>query len=254
MPKDLGQTPLAGLPQTTRKSKVQSDNDWFDRNRQPQQTLADFRLSEPRRRDYQRQHWIPAVFVVLVGLGLLGFLLDSNSDEQSTTTSNAEALGSAKEHGVAADGPSLLAHADNPPDETQQGYTTYYISRAQARPEPTTYYQCVRGGQVVLSDAPCAADAPAQVLDPSKLNHYSAPPPVRLQASSNVLQYNPPALQPRQRTHADAGETQCHYLEQMIANLNARMRSGYGSQEGEYLHEQYRDLTDAYYKAHCTKF
>ena len=254
MSKDLGQTPLAGPPQTTRKSKVQSDNDWFDRNRQPKQTLADFRLSEPRRRDHQRQHWISAVFVVLVGLGLLGLLLNSNSEDQSPTTSNAEALDSVKEKSATAEGPTLHIHADNPPDETQQGYTTYYVPGAQTRSAPTTYYRCVRGGHVVLSDAACAANASARILDPSKLNHYSAPPPVYLQASGDVLQDTPLAAQSRQRAQADAGETQCHYLEQMIADLNARMRSGYGNLEGEYLHERYRDLTDAYHKAHCTKF
>ena len=232
---------------------MSSNNDWFNQNLKRPEPLDTYRTATPRTRDYQRQHWIPAVLVTLLAPGILLVALggrdalppppeanSSSTTGKGTTTSN---------------GPSLHIHAHNPPEDDRRVYYRYTAPQSITRAAPLAYYECIRNDQKTLSDAPCSASAATRTLDTSRLNHYSAPPPVRRQVTSSTPTDNETAPEPRAAPiQAAAGETQCHYLEQHIANIDARMRTGYGSQEGEYLHEQRREATDAYHKAYCTKF
>lgn len=232
---------------------MSSDNDWFNRDLKRPETIDTYRTATHRTRDYQRQHWIPAVLVGLLALGMLIVAIggrDALPPAAEANSSSTPATGTTTPHG-----PSLHIHAHNSPEDDGPTYYRYTAPQLVTRSAPLTYYQCVRNGQKILSDAPCSVSAAARTLDTSQLNHFSAPPPVRRQASSFAPENNETAPEPRAAPlQAAAGETQCHYLEKHIANIDARMRTGYGSQEGEYLHEQRREATDAYHKAHCTKF
>lgn len=124
-------------------------------------------------------------------------------------------------------------------------------SRAtDAAPAIATVFECAGPQGRELSDRPCGDDArrvevaapngmlPAQV--PSRSNSSS---PNNLRARTP-----PPAAAPN--AYSDA---QCAEIDSAINRINARMRSAYTSQEGEWFRQQLRDLSDRRWQAHCRK-
>ena len=109
-------------------------------------------------------------------------------------------------------------------------------------------YECMVNGQRVVSDHPCGADAQARTLvvdrpDPRDVARQQqrtwaaqagSPPQVKPPARSSVRS---PVV-----TESLPNQTACHAIDQAIADLNARMRAGYTSQEGEWLRARWHDL------------
>ena len=114
-------------------------------------------------------------------------------------------------------------------------------------------YECIVNGQRVVSDHPCGADAQARTLvvdqpDPRDAARQQrqtwaaqagsgSAPRVAVPARSSV-----PSQVPQVAPVASANEAACEAIDQAIANLNARMRQGYDSQEGEWLRARWHDL------------
>jgi hypothetical protein len=106
-------------------------------------------------------------------------------------------------------------------------------------------YECLVNGQRVVSDHPCGADAQARTLvvdqpDPrdvvrqrQRTGAAQARSPPRSSVASQVTQVAPVA---------SSNEAACEAIDQAIANLNARMRAGYTSAEGEWLRAEWHDL------------
>lgn len=124
-------------------------------------------------------------------------------------------------------------------------------SRAtDAAPPIATVFECAGPQGRVLSDRPCGDDttvvevpAPNGMLPARVPNRSNSPSPNNLRA-----QTLPSAAAPNARNDA-----LCAHFESEIDRINARMRSAYTSQEGEWFRQQLRDLSDRRWQANCRK-
>jgi hypothetical protein len=98
-------------------------------------------------------------------------------------------------------------------------------------------FQCVVQGQRVFSDSQCAPDAKTVAIPES---NRMPPPP--LVYSPGVDLRGPVRIDDEETEAAIVGKKNCAYIEQAIERLDERMRHGYGSVEGERLHQLHRDL------------
>jgi hypothetical protein len=110
-------------------------------------------------------------------------------------------------------------------------------------------YECDGDNQRVLSDQPCAVDA--AVRDVAAPNRMIA-------QDTRVLYeqaYRPRPPQPPSRTDRryDHRVEICRQIERDIDRINARMRRGYSSWEGELFRESLRQLSKARYDARCIR-
>jgi hypothetical protein len=114
-------------------------------------------------------------------------------------------------------------------------------------------YECLVNGQRVVSDHPCGADAQVRTLvvdrpDPRDVARQqqrtwaaqagSGPAP-RVAAPARSAA---PSQVPQVAPVASPNEAACEAIDQAIANLNARMRAGYTSAQGEWLRAEWHDL------------
>ena len=111
-------------------------------------------------------------------------------------------------------------------------------------------YECVVKGQRVLSDRPCGPEAQVRAVvvdrpDPrdvvqaqqrTQAAQAGTPPAVYRSASTSTAGTTP--AEPSEAANASA----CATVDREIAALNARMRQGYTSQEGEWMRQRWRDL------------
>ena len=104
-------------------------------------------------------------------------------------------------------------------------------------------YRC-GGEQVVYSDRPCGADANPHVVDDSRVTVYEAPPPsthAPTAASKKPLR-RPARTGRKAATSSEQRRAKCNKLDQSLRDLRAKMRSGYGVEEGERLKARQRQL------------
>ena len=112
-------------------------------------------------------------------------------------------------------------------------------------------FECVRGGQRVFSDQSCAPDAGVREIDVAGMNTYVAPPVRIVEPATSVPEPRArvrPAAPPRR-----ANAAECDSLQREIDHLNARMRAGYSSGEGESLRTRWHELDDRYRDLHCLR-
>jgi hypothetical protein len=100
-------------------------------------------------------------------------------------------------------------------------------------------FQCVVNGQRVFSDSRCAPDAKTFAIQES---NRMAPP--QLVYSLGVDLRGPVRSDNEEGEAQETSKKKCAYIEESIEHLNERMRHGYGSAEGEQLHQRYRDLNN----------
>ena len=112
-------------------------------------------------------------------------------------------------------------------------------------------YECTVNGQRVLSDQPCGPDARVRVLEVDRPDPREV---ARLQQQTWAAQSGatPAASVPMPQSSRRSGGAEtmaandgiCRAIDQAIANLNARMRQGYTSQEGERLRAEWHRLQE----------
>ena len=118
-----------------------------------------------------------------------------------------------------------------------------------ARQSAVSVYECIVNGQRVLSDQPCGPDARARSVvidqpDPQEVLRQQQRT-WAVQAGSTPAAPVPAPQSSRRLGGAEAmaaNEQACRWVDEAIANLNARMRQGYTSQEGERLRSDWHDL------------
>ena len=131
----------------------------------------------------------------------------------------------------------------------------------QGQPGDTIVFEC-SGAPRSFSDRRCAANARVRVVETSKLNIYQAAPtpelvPTPYRGDSISATPPPPAVTTGERQRdalAQAGPTRamiCATIEQQIDQINARMRQGYRSAQGEYYRAQLDTLSNQRHAAHC---
>jgi hypothetical protein len=117
-------------------------------------------------------------------------------------------------------------------------------------------YECVVGGQRVVSDQPCGADAQARTLivdqpDPREAarlrqQQWRAQQQSARSKATSTASGGAPAVAAEP---ANAGA--CDAVDQAIEALNARMRQAYSSSEGEDLRERWHALKERRYSLKC---
>lgn len=117
-----------------------------------------------------------------------------------------------------------------------------------ARQSAVNVYECVANGQRVLSDQPCGPEARARTVvidqpDPQEVLRQQQRTWAARQGSGPrtdgpVVRSAPASSAPA----LAANEGICRAIDEAIANLNARMRAGYTSAEGEWLRAEWHDL------------
>jgi hypothetical protein len=111
-------------------------------------------------------------------------------------------------------------------------------------------YECVVNGQRVVSDHPCGADAQVRTLvvdrpDPRDVARQQQRTWAAQAGSGSAPRVAAPvrsAVPSQVAPVASPNEAACAAIDEAIANLNARMRAGYTSQQGEWLRAEWHDL------------
>jgi hypothetical protein len=114
-------------------------------------------------------------------------------------------------------------------------------------------FECRHNGVTVFSDHRCGADAEVRairapnlmVATPVYLNEESAAAPI--QAAPQIQTQDSTS---RDGTHDDI----CREIELDKDRIDARMRQGYSSGEGEILRERRNSLSSRYYDLRCKHF
>lgn len=138
---------------------------------------------------------------------------------------------------VAIDAPRPLPHAspERPPD-----------------PRIATVFECRVNGQRIYSDQRCGSSADERPI----------PAPNRMDAQDTSILSSPDAVLARsrsERTNAkepvvDATQSECRRIEEQKNSIDARMREGYTSLEGERFRDRLRGLAARYYELRCRHF
>lgn len=114
----------------------------------------------------------------------------------------------------------------------------------------TKVYECLRNGQRVFSDQPCAADAKQREINSSN----------RMSAREAAINYRGTGISGRaklkqQRANdndeVDSRQQRCLVLQGNKDNINSRMRAGYKNDEGERLRARLRKVDSEYYQLRC---
>ena len=119
-------------------------------------------------------------------------------------------------------------------------------------------YECFVNGQKILSDRDCGPDAVQRDVDTRGLNTYEAGPiPYvdmrRYGAPPREYLNEPPQYSGLAGDPKVWKQERCNQIEEQIDRLNARMRIGYTSQQGEYLRARWYKAKNAYSEARCGK-
>ena len=114
-------------------------------------------------------------------------------------------------------------------------------------------YECRQNGQRVLSDRPCGPDATERVLETGALNTFNEvpPPAVRASRASPPLPVGSPAASGVRQSATAAHDARCEQIEAWKDRIDAAMRRGYTSQQGERLRAEWHRAKQAYYDERC---
>jgi hypothetical protein len=115
-----------------------------------------------------------------------------------------------------------------------------------------TVFECRVSGQRIYSDHRCG----------SKADERPIQAPNRMDAQDTSILSSPDAVLARSRSErantqepvVDSARSECDWIEQQKNLINARMREGYGSPEGERLRDRLRVLGARYYDLRCRHF
>jgi hypothetical protein len=128
----------------------------------------------------------------------------------------------------------------------------------QASPAPpadariATVFECRVRGQRIYSDQRCGPQADERPIQA----------PNRMDSQDTSILSSPDLVLERLRSErgnteepvVNSARSECDRIEQEKNSINARMREGYGSPEGERLRDRLRVLGDRYYDLHCRHF
>ena len=137
---------------------------------------------------------------------------------------------------------------------------TYRQPRTDSRARQTYVgvYECTVNGQRVVSDKPCGPEAKARVLgvdqpDPREVARQQQQTWAAQQTgpSSSAVRSSNPGLPSAGSGSAGSNEAACAMIDKQIEQIDARMRQGYTSQQGEWYRERLRYLKEQRYTLGC---
>ena len=126
------------------------------------------------------------------------------------------------------------------------------LERPAADTRIATVFECRVNGQRIYSDQRCG----------SKAEEHSIQAPNRMDPQDTSMLSSPEAVLARsrsERTYAevpviDPARADCSSIEEEKNSINARMRAGYTSPEGEWFRDRLRVLAARYYELRCRHF
>lgn len=131
------------------------------------------------------------------------------------------------------------------------------LMRADTPGAQTTIYRCAGEKEVVYSDHPCDDRADPHEVDDSRMTVYT-PLEITPEPRAASVSVNEPARQPKKRrlkseAAADPGDhrTLCARLDQRLRDVRTKMRTGYGTKEGERLKTRQRQLNEQRRREKC---
>jgi len=165
---------------------------------------------------------------------------------------------------VVVAGMLVLTHASvdvAPQVATEQGVRAAEASSQKTEAAPTrsfstprsaarndtiaTVYECDSAGQRTFSDRRCAPNARERSIEaPSRMD------PLDTSTLGEPVIVDSQPFMSRGDAVVD-NATECAAIQADIDAIDARMREGYGSAEGEYLRARRRSLSDRYYELRC---
>lgn len=186
-------------------------------------------------------HWVAAVVVVA---GLLGFGWWALSPPDSGRSDGSAAP------------PAVMSTEPVPAPALLMPLPADVTSAAVPRsPGQVAIYECAQGGQKILSDRPCGADAVERVIDTRELNTFTETPMVSSSGSAPAASGTGAS---RAVTNTGSGpqtgadkQLLCERLQVRIDTINARTREKHSHKEGEYWRAEWHKAKGAYYDAGC---
>jgi len=173
--------------------------------------------------------WAAAVGAAAVVLGLLVFAGPSANPTPEVPPTPSAAAEAPQQRSPVSPGPTGPPSATNAPNNTI-----------------ATVYECDSAGQRTFSDRRCAPNARERAIEaPSRMDPVDS----GTSADPVAVEYQQPQVSGDEAVVDNA--SQCAQIQSDIDAIDARMRQGYGSAEGEYLRGRRRDLRDRYYELRC---
>lgn len=114
-----------------------------------------------------------------------------------------------------------------PPAVPIQAPSPILTEQAQ-RPSGTLVYECFENSQRVFSDSPCGEGATTRTIGP--VNLMDAPLPLHRSSTERA-----PAAARRAPSSPESSDRDCTDYEEAVRRIDAVMRRGYTSAEGEHL-------------------
>ena len=134
-------------------------------------------------------------------------------------------------------------------DDARENHEEATTSHGSSPQVIATVYECNDDNGRVLSDQPCG--------DGAQVRHIEMPNLMRAQPDSNTRSITPSRSTRTRAARApieqgtSRNEACCESIDVHIDHINARMRQGYTSREGEYLRQRLRELSDQRWEANC---
>jgi len=187
-------------------------------------------------RDWEAWFWMITSALVVAVVGAL-HAFGGSSPSSNSTSSPQTALSTSQRAQVEGVAPKLTSHA------SPEGHADTRIA---------TVFECRANGQRIYSDRRCGPNADEHpILAPNRMdaqdtNILSSPDEVLARSQSERTNAREPVF--------DAARSECGSIEQQKNSINARMREGYTSPEGEWYRERLRALDTRYYELRCRHF
>jgi hypothetical protein len=115
-----------------------------------------------------------------------------------------------------------------------------------------TVFECRVSGQHMYSDQRCGSDADERPIQAP--NRMDAQDTNILSSPDEVLERSRSERASAEALRVDSAQSECDGIEQQKNRINAQMREGYSSPEGERLRDKLRVLGARYYELRCRHF
>jgi hypothetical protein len=159
--------------------------------------------------------------------------------------------------GVIGQGASVTPKAAVPPPASTTAQTASTPTPRTIAGLPSsriaTVYECQQRGERVFSDRRCGSNAQARAIEAP--NGMEPPDPSVVELSQSEHDPAPVAVSPATPVaRSDGQDIRCRAIEEEKERIDARMREGYRSAEGERLRDRLRTLDADYYDLRCHHF
>jgi hypothetical protein len=148
---------------------------------------------------------------------------------------------------------SAPAERSRPKQQATDRVPSPEVSAAEtAQPPVSAVYECHANGQHIFSDRRCGLDN--TVREVAAPNRMDAEDTTILAAPETLIAHDEDQAARAQVSADNVQPSECRRLEQEKDSIDARMREGYTSIEGEMFRDRLRVIAARYYDLRCRHF